>query len=133
MGVRYIRTIMPLEHINGKLAPVRVKCPDSMSEEDVYTDGFFYGYSTKYSDVNYFAVRTKCRNLTKTPVTQAERANRTLFTNALEAVFEAMQDERKRNLCKADFEKQTRYRTIRGFAVAVTRENGGVWPSFWEP
>lgn len=132
MGVRYIRTLMPLERINGKLAPVRVKCPDSTAEDDIYTDGFFYGYQLPHSQQNFFAVRTKCRNLNKNPYGEQESSNRTLFTNTLHAVWIAMQDETKRNKCKADFVKQTAYATLRGFAVAVTRENGGVWPPYWD-
>lgn len=129
---RYYIARLPFEHINGKLSPVRVKCPYSDKEEDIYTDGFYYGYRHKYETKSRFAVRTRCRNLNTNPITAAEQTNNALFAQSCAVVAAALRDSRKRQLCRADYSRQSNYPTLRGYAVAQVRANGGNWLSRWE-
>ena len=125
---RYYIATAPVSHINGKLAPVRVKCPNTTSEE-TEVDGFWYGY--KRHDVSRYGIRTRCRNLNSKPYTAAEDENRTLFRMSLNAVYANRGILHNWELMLADFATQTAYKTPIGFAVAMTRENGGEWRGDW--
>ena len=126
---RYILTLAPVEHINGKIAPSVITCP--YLPEGGKTDGYMYGYRHIGGIRNYYGIRTKCRNLSTNPVTDDEQANRAVFTASIICVNTNLQDPHKRALCAADFDKQTYYTTLRGFAIAAVRANGGYWLDDW--
>lgn len=127
---RYYIGIAPIEHLNGKLAPCRVKCPNT-DDPDKVNEGFFYGYRRRGSSVSRFGVRTLSRNLNTHPVTAAEDENRTLFTAALFAVYDHQQQQEDWNLMLKDYHAQNDYATAIGYAVAKCRANGGEWLHKW--
>ena len=129
---RYYIAIAPISHINGKMAPNRVKCPNTDDPEHTHASGFWYGYKrAARPDVSRFAVRTACRDLTTHPYTDAEDENRTLFTSSLFAVYDHKTEPGDWALMLADFLSQDRYKTPIGYAVAAVRANGGEWPLEW--
>lgn len=128
---RYFTTIAPIEHINGKMAPVYVKCPNTDEPGKEYP-GFWYGYKRRNNpSVSRFGVRHLGRNLIAHPVTAAEDENRTLFTSSLYAVYDHQQIPGDWALMMTDFIEQKRYSTPIGFAVASCRANGGEWLDRW--
>lgn len=127
---RYFITIAPVSHINGKMAPCYVKCPNTTDPEEE-NPGFWYGFKRRTSPVSRFGVRYKGRNLNTHPVTTAEDENRSLFTLALQAVNLHRDIAADWALMLADFDKQSRYQTPNGFAVAECRANSGQWPARW--
>lgn len=128
---RYFITFIPVSHINGKMAPVRVKCPNTSDPSHTTVDGFWYGYKRPRVDVSRYGIRTQCRNLIEHPYTPAEDENRTLFTSSLFAVYDHKIIPADWNLMLQDFNNQKRYTTPIGFAVAHCRANGGEWPVDW--
>lgn len=131
MSRRFFIPLVPLEHINGKIANCKVKCPNTDDPEHT-NDGFMYGYRHGYNPhKSCFGIRIYSRNLLTNPYTAAEQENRDLFSISLLEVQIHWQDPGDRAKCIADFDKQDYYHTPRGFAVAMTRENGGQWPGEW--
>lgn len=131
---RFFISIAPLQHINGKMAPAAVKCPNTDDPEHSEVRGFWYGYRRQAApDVSRFAVRTQCRDLQTHPYTTAEDENRTLFTSSLFAVYDHKEIAGDWALMLGDFSRQSRYKTPIGYAVAECRRNGGEWPQKWEP
>lgn len=129
---RYYISIAPVQHLNGKLAPVRVKCRNTEDPESEKPRGFFYGYKHQAQpDVSRFGVRLACRDLNEHPYTTAEEENRTLFTASIAAVHEHQRIAADWALMLADFERQKGYTTPIGYAVAACRSNGGVWLDDW--
>lgn len=129
---RYYIAIAPISHINGKMAPNRVKCPNTDDPEHTHVSGFWYGYKRQARpDVSRFAVRTACRDLTTHPYTTDEDENRTLFTSALFAVYDHKENAGDWALMMADYYAQDRYKTPIGYAVAAVRANGGEWLPEW--
>lgn len=128
---RYYIAIAPIDHINGKMAPQRVKCPNTEDPEHTIVSGFWYGYRRAGRQESRFAIRTQCRDLNTKPYTAAEDENRILFTLSLHAVFEHREIADDWSLMLHDFHNQTRYTTPIGFAVATCRGNLGAWPPFW--
>lgn len=129
---RYYIAIAPVQHLNGKLAPCRVKCPNTSEPEPEPVTGFMYGYKRKESpEISRFGFRDMCRDLNTHPYTPAEEENRILFTASLAAVHEHKAIAADWALCMADFERQDRYKTPIGFAVAACRYNGGEWLEDW--
>lgn len=129
---RYYISLLPVSHINGKLAPCRVKCPNTYDPEGEKPSGFMYGYKKKNApEVSRYGIRDKCRDLNTNPYTAAEDENRTLFRLSLAAVYEHKKIAGDWALCIADFDKQERYKTPIGFAVAACRSNGGEWMEDW--
>lgn len=132
MSRRYYIPVLPIGHINGKIAPQAYKAHNTDDPDKTTIDGYFYGYRHRYNpSKSCFAIRTNCRDLTKNPYTQAEQENRDLFSISLLEVQLHWQDPADRAKCIADFDRQDYYHTPRGFAVAMTRENGGQWPAEW--
>lgn len=129
---RYFITIAPVEHINGKMAPSYIKCPNTDDPEHITAKGFWYGYKRQSApSVSRYAIRTLCRDLNTHPYTAAEDENRTLFTSSLHAVYTHKLIAADWGLMMEDFKRQDRYTTPIGFAVAICRENGGEWPQWW--
>lgn len=128
---RYYIAISPIDHINGKMAPTRVKCPNTEDPEHTTVSGFWYGYRRPGIDINRYAIRTECRDLTTHPYTTREDENRTLFTASLHAVFTHKAIAVDWALMIEDFKHQDRYTTPIGFAVAACRSNGGEWLEEW--
>lgn len=130
---RYYIAILPVSHINGKMAPVSVKCPDTDDPAAVDNAGFWYGYRlSKKPNVNYYGIRTKSRNLQNKPYTANELESRTLFTTALIAVREHFGVSPDWELMLEDFNKQSEYITPRGYAVSKCRANNGEWLEKWK-
>lgn len=128
---RYFITIAPVSHLNGKLAPTYIKCPNT-DEPGTEYPGFWYGYKRRSNpSVSRFGVRYHGRDLIAHPITPAEDENRTLFTSSLFAVYDHQQVEQDWQLMLEDYKSQTKYNTPIGFAVASCRANGGEWLEKW--
>lgn len=129
---RFFIAYMPVEHINGKMAPVAYKVsnvPEGMQPD---ANSYWFGYRHKASpNVSRYGIRTKHRLLEEKPYTIAEDENRTLFTMALQAVNEHREVAADWSLCLQAFENQKQYATLNGFAVATCRHNQGQWPQEW--
>lgn len=131
---RYYLAIIPVSHINGKMAPVAEKCPNTEDPEHQENRGFWYGYRHKNTpNISRYGIRTLSRDLTTKPYTTAETENRDLFTASLIAVNTNLQDTMRRTLCERDFLQQRDYATLRGYAIATCRANNGEWPQMWIP
>lgn len=129
---RYFITSAPVAHINGKMAPGYVTCPNTDDPEKIENPGFWYGYKRSTTpDVSRYGIRHKGRDLLTHPVTIAEEENRTLFTSALFAVYDHKDIPDDWALMMYDFEHQEQYKTPIGYAVARCRENGGEWLPQW--
>lgn len=129
---RFYIALAPVAHINGKMAPVRVKCANTNDPAAIETTGFWYGYRRmSRQDVSRYGIRTKCRDLTQHPYTATEIENRALFTLALQAVQLHHEVAGDWELMLIDFHTQERCVTPIGYAVAVCRENNGIWPAKW--
>lgn len=128
---RYYIATLPVDHINGKMAPVAQTCPDTADPAAVENAGFWYGYRIPGRNISRYGIRTKSRLLTAHPYKPAELENRTLFTAALLAVNEHASIAGDWRLMMQDFYAQSDYISPRGFAVAKCRENGGEWPPEW--
>lgn len=128
---RYYIALAPVDHINGKMAPARVKCPNTEDPEHTTVSGFWYGYRRPKIDINRYAIRTRCRDLTQKPYTPAEDENRILFTSSLHAVYAHQAIPADWALMLIDFRAQDTYTTPIGFAVACCRSNGGAWLPGW--
>lgn len=127
----YIATL-PVEHINGKMAPVKYKCSNVAAGEPVPDTSFWYGYRRKTSPfVSRYGIRTEHRKLEEHPYTIAETENRDLFRAALLAVNANHKIPANWELCREDFMAQEEYRTQIGFAIAMCRENAGQWLDAW--
>lgn len=128
---RWFISVLPVAHVNGKMAPVAVKCPNTTDDEHK-NEGFYYGYVHRANpQVSRFGIRTISRNLNTHPYTESEDENRILFTASLYAVYENKAIARNWLLCTQDFRKQSAYATQLGYAIATCRANGGVWPDRW--
>lgn len=124
---RFFETIVPITHLNGKLAPAAEIChplPDSSSS----LVSFLYGYRKKGNPRSRFALRTKARNLAVKPYTAGETAAKSTFTAAVAAVI-----ANRSNWHNAvpDFQQQSKYVTLYNFILAETIKNGGVFPNKW--
>lgn len=126
---RYYIMIAPFDHVNGKMAPVAVKCPNTEGHQTF--DGFWYGYRRPKINVSRYGIRTHGRDLSEHPYTPAEDENRTLFTTSLHSVYTHKAIAPDWTLMLQDFARQTRYTTPIGFAVAACRSNGGEWLTDW--
>lgn len=132
MSQRFFIPILPVGHINGKIAPQKYKAKNTSDEESQTIPGYFYGYRRKSNpNKSCFAIRTACRNLTLNPYTTAEQENRDLFSISLLEVNLHWQNLSERKLCIDEFLKQRKYTTPRGYAVAIVRFNLGEWPARW--
>lgn len=130
---RYYIATLPVDHINGKMAPVRVKCSNVAAGDTPPETSFWYGYRLQISpNVSRYGIRTEHRMLEDKPYTAAEEENRTLFTMSLQAVNLHRQIASDWQLCQQSFEQQEQYKTISGYAVATCRANQGEWPPYWE-
>ena len=129
---RYYITTAPVAHINGKMAPVEIRCSNSYDPESETPVSFWYGYRRNIApNTSRFAIRSNRRNLTSNPYTDDEQDNRDLFTNSLNAVYTNMRIGTRKMLCVLDFNRQSKYTSLYGYAIAETRANGGVWPARW--
>ena len=122
---------MPVEHLNGKLAPVDTVVHNTSDPSELVQEGFWYGYKIKGRQTSRFGIRKNARNLNNNPYTPAEDENRILFAASLQAVYAHKQNVQDWALMLVDFDKQQRYISPIGFAVAACRENQGVWPDRW--
>lgn len=129
---RYIVTKAPIDHINGKMERVAIKCKDTENPEEIIQEGFWYGYRRKISNVNRYGIRKKGRDLLSHPYTAQELENRTLFTISLQVVNANLKEPDKRAKAQNAFLAQIEYRTLIGFCVAMVRANGGEWLPDWE-
>ena len=129
---RYYIATIPVDHINGKMAPVRIKVSNVPAGVTPPETSFWYGYRLQSSpNVSRYGIRTEHRMLEDKPYTPAEEENRTLFTLALNAVNLHREIAGDWELCKESWKEQDEYKTLNGFAVAVTRANEGIWPEQW--
>ena len=130
---RYYICTLPIEHINGKMDQVKNVVRNTPNPPAEPVDGFWYGYRPRWSNVSYYGIRREPRNLTTNPYTPAELEHRGLFTTALLAVKDAWVVTSKRTKCLNEWENtRTGYATARGYAIAETYANEGVWPDRWD-
>ena len=129
----YIATA-PVEHINGKMAPVREKCRNVQTESEAEQRGYTYGYMHKSRmGVSRFAVRTRGRVLQKNPYRTPERMNRQAFADSCESAGWIVHTPSVWNIVLAEFNAQSKYVTPYGYCVAQIRLNGGDVPERWLP
>ncbi len=129
---RFFICYLPVQHINGKMAPVAYKVGNVPEGVQPNTNSFWYGYRRQSSpNVSRYGIRSQHRLLEEHPYTVAEEENRTLFTMSLEAVNLHRQIAADWQLCLDDFQTQKIYTTPTGYAVATCRANGGIWPANW--
>lgn len=96
---------------------------------------FYVGFQRKYSVKNMFQARMNERS---TAVSQTELAARRKFTVSIAAVQTEMQDPAHAAVFVRKFKAQTKYSTLRGFAVAEAykyydeQTHTVVWPTgYW--
>lgn len=128
---RYMVAAMPFEHVNGKLANTAVTCPNSAGGGAAVSGGFAYGYRRHYSLQSRFGVRVMCRSLNDHPYTAAELAHKSLFSTSARVVKAALNAPAKRAAIEADFSRQSRLATLRGYAISRVMSNSGVLPQEW--
>lgn len=125
---RYFVTYMPVAHLNGKLAPAADKC-SNQPDTSISPVTFLYGYR-RYDLRSRFAFRTKARNLSVKPYSQAETANKQRFAQAIAV---AMANKSNWQYAQADFNRQRKYRTLYGFILSSIMANNNQWPQQWLP
>lgn len=129
---RYYIATLPVQHINGKMAPVKVKVSNIAAGEPAPDVSFWYGYRRKSSPmVSRYGIRAEHRMLENNPYTTAEQENRDLFTASLNAVYLHKANRGEWALCLEDYRQQLEYRTPLGFAIAMVRANSGEWLDAW--
>lgn len=132
MSRRFYIPMVPVSHINGKIAPQWYKAKNTTDPEHTEIEGYFYGYRHIYNpSKSCFGIRKVRRNLLEHPYTTSEQENRDLFTASLIEVNTHLQVDGDRQLCEDSFAKQKSYNTLRGYAVAMVRANGGEWLAEW--
>lgn len=129
---RYFTTTLPVEHINGKMAPSSTRCKNTYNPDDEH-ESYYYGYKRVANSVSRYAIRTKSRDLNTKPYTTQENENKALFTSSIEQVQRYRREPQAWELCMQDFRLQHDYVTPIGFAIAMTRKNGGEWLPEWIP
>lgn len=127
---RYFTTTLPVEHINGKMAPSSTRCKNTNTPEGEHAS-FYYGYRRIVKSVNRYAIRSIPRDLNTNPYTAHELESRALFVNSIAAVHAYRREPIPWELCMQEFRLQHEYSTPIGFAIANCRKNGGEWPERW--
>lgn len=127
---RYFITTLPVEHINGKMAPSSTRCKNTYTPEAEHVS-YYYGYRRLVKSVNRYAIRSIPRDLNTNPYTSRELQSRELFVNSIAAVQVYRRKPIPWGLCLEEFNKQDTYQTPIGFAIATCRKNGGEWPERW--
>lgn len=128
---RYYITILPIEHINGKMSQAAYKVANVPAGGIADDNEYWYGYRLHNIPRSYYGIRKKHRLLADNPYTTAEEENRTLFSLALQSVNTHRQIAGDWALCLEDFNGQRKYTTANGYAVATCRANNGDWPPYW--
>lgn len=132
---RYYIALAPVEHINGKMAPVRVKCKNVQTEEQSEQDGFYYGYKKQATQgLSRYAIRTRGRVLSIHPYTSWERFYHQNFADSVTTIKNVK--TRRPNswrMMLAEFNTQKKYLYPWNFALAETIKNYSEWPSRWSP
>ena len=109
---RFFVTMVPIESINGKLAPQSQKMKVGATEAENLRNRYFYGYG-KLGTVNWMAVRSNSR---KTSYNAQELA--------LQQKFKTTTANTNARLALANpadvsaFKAQTKYKTLRGYIFA---------------
>lgn len=130
---RYIQTLLPIAHINGKIAQSSDKCPNVDDPAKVDNDGFVYGYRRRDSGKkSLFAVRKKSRYLGNNPYTTDETANKQLFATSSKVVAENLKNATEREKAAAAFKKNPlNYNSLRIYCMARVLKNNGKWLENW--
>lgn len=129
---RYYIAVMPVAHINGKMAPVADKVHNTSDPSEIEQTGFWYGYRlAKRPEWSRYGIRKIARDLNTKPYTPSETTNRQLFTSSLQAVNTHKQIAQDWALMLEEFDTQRLYISPIGFAVAECRKNAGAWPARW--
>lgn len=127
---RYFITTLPVEHINGKMAPSSTRCKNTYTPDDEH-ESYYYGYRRLVKSVNRYAIRSIPRDLNTNPYTAHELQSRELFVNSIAAVHAYRREPLAWSKCLEEFRSQNTYSTPIGFAIAICRKNGGEWPERW--
>lgn len=129
---RWFIAYIPVQHINGKMAPVDYKVANVPSGVEPDDHSFWYGYRHRATpDISRYGIRSQHRELSTHPYSPAEEENRLLFTAALNNVYLHREIATEWELCLAAYNRQKDYATPIGFAVAICRANNGDWPQEW--
>lgn len=129
---RYFTTTLPVEHINGKMAPSSTRCKNTYTPEGEH-ESFYYGYRRLVKSVNRYAIRSIPRDLNTNPYTSRELESRELFVISISTVQAYRREPLPWAKCLEEFRSQNTYSTPIGFAIATCRKNGGEWPERWLP
>lgn len=126
---RYFTTTLPVEHINGKMAPSTTRCKNTYTPEGEH-ESFYYGFR-RLVKVNRYAIRSVPRDLNTKPYTSRELESRALFTSSIAEVQRYRREPIPWAKCLEEYHKQDTYSTPIGFAIATCRKNRGEWPVRW--
>lgn len=129
---RYFISIIPVQHINGKMSRVCDRVHDTTTPDIDSGVSFYYGYRRKSNPaVSRYGLREKGRNLLAHPYSTDETMNRQLFQDSLREISTHYSIPGDWSLMLRDYQQQHQYATPRGYAVAMVRANGGEWLSRW--
>lgn len=114
------------------MAPSSVKCKNTHNPDGAH-DSYYYGFRRLVKSVNRYAIRSVPRDLNTNPYTSRELESRALFTSSIAEVQRYRREPQAWELCLQDFRLQHDYSTPIGYAIAMTRKNGGEWLPKWIP
>lgn len=124
---RFVIYYAPVQHMNGKFAKADYKCswqPDT----DTNGNSYHYGYMHYADGRSLYAYRDKCRNLAVKPVKTLELLNMRLFRRCIEQVKQVYEQLDTDSVAYQHFKQQSRYRSFWGYCIAITHQNGGIFP-----
>ena len=131
---RYYIAKAPIEHINGKMAPVRQKCKNVQNESEAVQEGYMYGY-TRFPrpDISRYAYRDRGRVLSAHPYTSREYDLQYYFSRGV-YYYKRYRDTQPNNRWTAlqnAFAAQCQYSTAYTLCIAKVIQNRGSWPAEW--
>lgn len=129
---RYVTYVMPVQHINGKMArqAQKVKNADNSNPSD---QSFYYGYKVNGRGSSRFGLREIPRNLLIRPYTTEENANKDLFRRAIASAVTVMRDQPMKSKAEKSYlrEGQKRYIRLYNYIIARCHDADGGIPSEW--
>lgn len=131
--VRYLWTLSPVSHINGRLSRV-CEVVHNQPDTDQSDVNYYYGYCHRSNpDRNFYGRRVRARNLSINPYTSDELTNRELFTKSCNTwyLYKRMYPNYVA-ICRRYYDRQSDYHTLAGYAIGYMRKyTDGNWPDIW--
>lgn len=122
---------MPVDHLNGKLAPSSVVC-HNQPDTDVSGTSFYYGYRYRNKpDTSRYAIREKSRNLSVNPYTVGEEASKQAFSDAVAQAQHVLSNPTTYPGVTSAFRSQHRYIRRYNYVIATLILTGGDIPPEW--